>query len=175
MGDANFDAFGDIINHESGIFGDSEPNIAGAGGGLKAHDTPKTLATPEGVVVEMQCRGCPRPLRITVEYPELYCVMRNLNPQEVLRYAPNQVSDVVPWGYSQNAWWPHCECRSCRTPALPMFTSREAATHLQNAKQMGWINPQGEAMMARLCDQVIAHKTGASQAQVPATNGQFQY
>jgi len=147
-----YDSFGDIINRSDGIFGATEPNIAGQDGGLKAHDTVRTQATPEGVAVEMQCRGCPRPLRLTVEYPELVAIKYNVQPQEVFKGAPQFVKSLTEWRYSQTeqAWWPVTRCSGCQNIVGPMFTPEEAEAHLRKARQMGWVDPRGEEYVSKL-------------------------
>jgi len=148
-----YDAFGDIINKSDGIFGGTESNIAGQDGGLKAHDTPRTQATASGVAVEMQCRGCPRPLRLTVDYPELVAVKYNVAPQDVFAAYPQFVHGILTkWTYSsrEQAWWPETRCSGCQNIAGPMFTPEEAEFHLRKARQMGWIDPQGEEFVSKL-------------------------
>lgn len=141
-----FDQFGDIINRSDGIFGSDGVNIAGQDGGLRAHDSVKTTAKPEGVAVEMQCRGCPRPLQLMVEYPELVAVKYNVPPQEVFRRYPQVVRFLTEWKWSQTeqAWWPVTRCVGCQNIAGPMFTPEEAESLLAKARRNGWINPQGE-------------------------------
>jgi hypothetical protein len=154
---SQFDGFGDIINRSDGIFGASEPNIAGQDGGLKAHDSVRTQATQHGVAVEMQCRGCPRPLRLTVEYPELVAIKYNVPPQEVARYAaaqrlPPVLQEVTEWRYSQQqqAWWPVQTCSGCRNIVGPMFTPEEADELLRKARRMGWIDAKGEEYVSKI-------------------------
>jgi hypothetical protein len=147
-----YDSFGDIINRSDGIFSGNEANIAGQDGGLQAHDTARTQATMEGVAVEMQCRGCPRPLRLTVEYPELVAIKYNVPPQEVFRRYPQYVRGVTEWRYSpsEQAWWPVTRCSGCQNIVGPMFTPEEAEHHLARARRNAWINPAGEQQVSQL-------------------------
>lgn len=152
-----YDQFGDIINQGSGIFGATEPNIAGSAGGLSDHDSTKTQATPTGVAVEMQCRGCPRPLRLTVEYPELVAIKYTVLPQNLWRYIQSRgvtvsqyVTSPTNWDYSQEqqAYYPIQQCAGCRNLAGPLFTPEEAEVHLAKARRMGWTNTEGEKFLA---------------------------
>jgi hypothetical protein len=155
---SQFDAFGDIINRSDGIFGGNESNIAGQDGGLRAHDSVKTTPTPVGVAVEMQCRGCPRPLQLMVEYPELVAVKYNVPPQEIFRANPNLLQQgITQWKWSQNeqAWWPEVRCSGCGNIAGPMFTPEEAEVLLGRARRNNWINEQGESYISNLAYQRV--------------------
>lgn len=144
---SEFDAFGDIVQKEVGIFG--------GGGGLEAHDSLNTTATPTGVKVMGSCRSCGKPEQVEVEYGELIGVKYNVAPDVAFRNTPF-VKDLSPWGYSNvtNGWFPVVKCNHCRE-LLPMhFTTAEAEKHLATARVNRWINPLFERDAAMRADQV---------------------
>lgn len=168
MSGNEFDGFGDIINQANGIFGATESNVAGQDGGLQAHDSARTQATPDGVAVEMQCRGCPRPLRLTVEYPELIALRYQISPHEVVAMFPDfgrQLREVTVWQYSpmHQAWWPNRQCSGCGNFVAPLFTPEEADGHIRKAKRMQWINEAGEQYLSQMAYGAMQRKQQAQQ------------
>lgn len=158
-----YDAFGDIINQSDGIFGGEGANIAGRDGGLKAHDSVRTTPTATGVAVEMNCRGCPRPLQLMVEYPELVAVKYNLPPQELFKRFPQFLQGpMTEWRWSQNEqrWWPVARCSGCGNIAGPMFSSEEAENHLRTARRNNWINTAGESQVSNAAYALVQQLTG---------------
>lgn len=162
MSNDDFDKFGDIINGNNGIFG---AESAAMEQGLANFDSARTVATADGVVVEMACRGCGRGVKLTLEYPELVAVKYNVAPHVAFHGKPNIVRNPVAWAYSprEQAWWPNYPCSHCRTPCAPLVTPEEAEKHLAKARRNNWINPQGEQYVAS-----IAGAAAQAQAQQAA-------
>ena len=157
-----FDRFGDVINGNNGIFGS---DTAAMEQGLVNFDTARTVATAQGVVVEMACRGCGRGVKLTIEYPELVAVKYNVAPHIAFQGQPNILQNPVPWAYSprEQAWWPHYPCNHCRTPCAPLMTPEEAEGHLAKARRNRWIDTAGEQYVAG-----IASRAAAAQQQQAA-------
>jgi hypothetical protein len=152
MSDNQYDAFGDVITKQAGIFGGE---CAGLCDGLGDHDTTKTATTQQGVIVDMSCRGCGRPCRVVAEWPEMVAVKYNVSPRMVFGTMPGVLSSPTEWMFSQatNGWYPEQYCQHCRTPCNPHFTPAEAEQHLAVGRQRGWINPVAEQQLSQAAAQ----------------------
>jgi len=164
---SQYDAFGDVINESNGIFSAEASNIAGRNGGLTAHDQAKTVPMQQGVMVIMNCRGCPRPLQITIEYPELVAIKYGVSPHEAFARHPHIVQELTEWRYNPDqGWWPVRVCPGCRNIAGPMFTFEEAEALLSNARRRNWIHTAGEQGVAAIAHQVANSKRQAQVQQL---------
>ncbi len=162
-----YDNFDDIINGQAGVF---SPEAAAIDPGLKSFDSTRTVATPEGVVVEMFCRGnltgngCGRPRQFTIEWPEMVAIVYNISPHEAYQGQSAGgrpiVQEMTVWDFDPRggAWYPKQPCRNCRTLLMPLFTPQEAEGHLVVARQRGWIHPQGEQFCRTLAAQAYQRK-----------------
>jgi hypothetical protein len=153
----NYDQFGDVINNQAGIFGAGQPNI---GDGLHGFETPTTRVVPDGVAVEMDCRKCGSPARITLSFQEMVAVMYNIAPHFAFHGMQQQLGlpgGLTEWRYStgQEAWFPVIACNRCGEALAPLFTPDEAEHHLRKARQNQWINPAGERHVAQVCVEAV--------------------
>ncbi len=152
--DNNYDGFADVINENTGIFGEE---AASMDNGLKAFDGARTVPKPDGVYVEMHCRSCGNPVRITVEWGEIIAIKYNVAPQLAYRGTKDLVRDITEWGFSpeQQAWIPKNTCGRCNSVCAPQFKPEEAEQHLAVARRNSWFSPRYEQMAATRCSQVV--------------------
>jgi hypothetical protein len=154
----DFDAFGDIINSQTGIFAGES---AGLEPGLENFDRAQTVAKNDGVKVVMHCRavagsgqGCGRAIQLSIEYPELVALKYGISPHAA--YAGSTVmADPAEWRYNEReqAWFPLQSCPNCRTLTLVFVTPEEAEKHLATARRQGWIDPRGEQFASQVAAQ----------------------
>lgn len=163
MSKDEFDAFGDIINSQTGIFSDESASLEP---GLHNFDRAQTVETPQGVKVVMHCRqvvgsgqGCGRSIELTIEWPELVALKYGISPHAAYAGRAEIMNEPGEYRYSprQQAWHPVQGCPNCRTLVLVFVTAEEAEKHLTNARRQGWINPAGEQHASRVA-------AGAAQA-----------
>jgi hypothetical protein len=152
----DFDAFGDIINTQTGIFSGES---AGIEPGLQNFDRAQTVAKPDGVKIVMHCRavagsgqGCGRAVEIDIEYPELVALKYGISPHAAFQGQPNVSAQPGEWRYNEReqAWFPLLACPNCRTLTLVFVTPEEAEKHLATARRQGWINPKGEQFASQV-------------------------
>jgi len=161
MSNDNYDGFADIINGNSGIFG---TDVSSMENGLTAFDSAKTIPKPQGVFVEMHCRQCGNPVRITVEWGEIVAIRYNVAPQLAYRGTRGFVNDVTDWGFSaeQQAWIPKNTCQRCTSICAPGFKPEEAEQHLAVGRRNRWFSPQWEQQAATRCSQMVQQAQSVS-------------
>lgn len=166
MSGQEYDAFGDIINTQNGIFAADQAQIEP---GLTKFDQASTVAQPDGVKVVKYCapvaqagQGCGRTQQLTIEYAELIAIKYGVSPHLAFSNAPQFMHDPCEWRYNprEQGWHPMVTCPNCATLLLVFITQDEAERHLAVARRHGWIHPQAEAAASRRADQVARHVRG---------------
>ncbi len=130
MADDNYDAFGDIVHRETGIFGLDTPGMHNA---LHTHENAKTVPAPEGVHVNLQCSVCGASRDMVIEWPEITCLALNVSPH-------NFIAEMNPWKFTSQGWCPvgvHCSCAD-RPEVWVFITQQEAAGHVRHGQSNGW-------------------------------------
>jgi hypothetical protein len=139
-----YDGFGDIIERETGIFGE--------GGGLKAHEGLRHQYTADGVVVELSCTGpvhggCGKPKHVTIAWQELIAIKYNVSPHEVFPGGSQWAPTKPP---TPHAWYPTTlRCSRCQEMVAPLVEPRECDGHLRNARRNGWVDQQVEGQVSQ--------------------------
>lgn len=149
MSRRDYDAFGDIINEQTGIFGTEQASLQP---GLKNHDSVSSRTVAEGVVLQMSCQGCGRPTHCTIEWPELVALKYGVNPVIAFRMAPGILRDPTPWEYlpHEGAWRPQMRCRHCNFHFPVRIDPSEPERLLARGRRAGLINRAGEAQISQI-------------------------
>lgn len=129
------DYFDDVLNSDG---------TDGHGGGvldslgLKDYDNIDTVVAPQGADVRLSCWGCNRPVKVTLEWPELIAVgMNQPGRPPVLppgwRYSPNNQTAFVSLG-----------CQRCgnKEGISVHMTPEEAKQHVSRGVNAGFVSPQ---------------------------------
>ena len=154
-GTGAFDGFDDIIQGNAGIFGSDVPAMEN---GLTAFDSTRTVPQRDGVHVEMHCRKCGAPVRITVEWGEIVAVRYNVPAHVAYQGTTGFVGEPTSWGFSpeQQAWFPNSsKCpsgRGCSESCAPFFKPEEAEKHLAVARRNQWFPPKWESAASTVCE-----------------------
>ncbi len=140
---------------QAGIFGD---DASGIDNGLTAFDSAATVPAKEGVHVEMQCRACGRPVRVTAEWGEMIAVKYNVPAHIAFQGTPFVSQPPTQWFFSkeQEAWCPMNKCRTCNELCSPGFKPDEAEKHLSVARRNGWFAPNFETPASTRASQTAA-------------------
>lgn len=154
MADKPFDAFGDVINAETGIFSGSS--------GLKAYDGVKAEYTPEGLRVEAHCPGCGFPRHVEISWPELIALKYDLSPYDAFNPVPSLRQFASPWSNTAQvahrgvdyAWYPvGLRCRCGQDFKRPLISPGECEGHLVHMRRNRWMPPQAEQQLSQHCSQ----------------------
>lgn len=145
MSGNEFDAFSDIVNNDTGIFGAEAAGLAPA---LRNFDNAQTAAAQDGLHVTMYCRGCGRTIDVCFGYHELVACKYRCPPQAAYQGTQFAVATEYKWSAPHGAFFPVTGCASCQTPCSPLITPDEAETHLARARANGWIDPRIEQQLA---------------------------
>jgi hypothetical protein len=145
----DYDAFGDIINEQAGIFGNEQASLEP---GLKKHDSVHTKPDKAGVVLQMTCQGCGRPTHMTVEWPEMVALKYGVNPVIAFRGNPGLLREPTPWEFlpHEAAWRPRLRCRQCNFHFPVRIEPHEPERLLAAGRRQGFILPRGEAEVSRI-------------------------
>lgn len=149
----DYDAFGDILADNTGIFA---AEAAGLEPALKNFDSTQTVAMPDGVHITMYCRSCGRTVDVTIGYHELVAMKYRCPPQAAYAGTRAEVQTQYGWSAPHGAFYPQTTCSSCGAFCAPLVTPDEAERHLQTARANGWIRPETEAQLAQLAAQRAA-------------------
>lgn len=155
MNRRDFDAFGDIINEQAGIFGNEQ---AGLEPGLSKHDAVHAKPTPQGVVLQIACQGCGRPTHMTVEWPEMVALKYGVNPVVAFRQHRGVLNDPTPWEFlpHEGSWRPDLRCRQCKFHFPVRLEPHEPERYLSAARRAGYINPSGENQISQIAAKVAS-------------------
>ncbi len=153
MSGDNFDKFGDVIQQS-----EQTSSLAGGamGDGLGSFDKAPYQLRPDGVLVEMQCRGCGRPKHMTVEWPEIVAIRCNVSPHVPYRQVPQLSRYASVWrparAQAEAAWVPEgSNCNWCQTPVQPIFSVSECYRLIAKAKEQGALSEQDEVQLGNIC------------------------
>jgi len=141
----NWDAFGDIVEGETGIFGQ--------GDGLKNYEAIQHQYNKDGLLVQFGCESCNRPKHMTIEWPELVAIKFNVSPAEAYGGHPqlrNWASDWMNTAASAHlgvpySWYPNgIRCSpGCGNPIRrPLIRPGECQGHLNEGFKRRFIAPQ---------------------------------
>ncbi len=153
-----FDGFGDVLEANAGIFGESD--------GLQAHDSVQQQYDEEGLVVQIHCESCGKPRHMTIMWPEIMAIRHNVSPQEAFGHHPHMrqfagaqwanTAGVAHRGVTY-AWYPQIRCRCGHTIQRPLVRPGECDQHLAEARRNRWLPPQAEQAFAQQCAAVATH------------------
>ncbi|MCP4242344.1 MAG: hypothetical protein GY772_17455 [bacterium] len=156
MSRTDYDAFGDVRNTQTGIFGSEQAGLEPA---LRNHDAVTAKPTSEGLVLQMTCQGCGVPTHITAEWPEVVALKYGVNP--VVAFRQHRVlSDPTPWEFlpHEHAWRPALKCSRCSFNLPVRIEPHEPEKHLAAARRAGFINRTGEDQVSRIAASVSAQQ-----------------
>lgn len=155
---SDYDAFGDVQNTQSGIFGSEQAGLEPA---LRNHDAVVARPSKAGVVLQMSCQGCGIPTHITTEWPEMVALKYGVNP--VVAFRDHRIiKDPTPWEFlpHEHAWRPAMKCSRCGFNLPVRIEPHEPEKYLAAGRRAGYINRQGEDEISK-----IAATVSASQGQ----------
>lgn len=145
-----WDAFGDILESNTGIFGDAD--------GLKAYDSVKYAYSPEGLNVEMQCRNCGSLKQVLITWPEIIALAHNVSPAEAYsQAAPAFASHWQPTNTNRGviyAWYPTSMNCVCGGQVAPLVQPGECVKHVQQMRARGWMSRPQEQQFSAVCAQM---------------------
>jgi predicted component of type VI protein secretion system len=164
MANIDYDVFADVINGNNGIFAEE---AAALEPGLSKYDSAHTVAAPDGVHINMFCRGCGYPKDVTLGYHEMVAIKYRCPPQAAYQGTNAAVNTQYGWSAPNGAFYPKVGCTSCGTPCAPLITPEEAEKHLATARANAWISPQDETQLAHMA----ASKSAPYRAQIVQAPG----
>ncbi len=155
MGVNDYDAFEDVIGSYNGVFGATE---AGLDAGLKNHEQVQAKPTKHGVVLQLSCQGCGKPTQMLIEWPEMVAIKYGVNPAIAFRGRPGMVQNATRWEFKpgEGAWRPDLRCSHCQFHFPVRVFPSEPERFLAAGRRAGFINPQGEHLVANICAQMAA-------------------
>lgn len=150
----NFDRFGDVIQGSEGIFAGG---MGAIDDGLKQFDKANSEVRADGVLVEMQCRGCGRPKHLLVEWPEIIAIRCNISPHVAFSQVQELQRFASPWrlahGQNEPHWVPEgASCNRCGTLVQPMFSVAECYKLIARAKQQNVLQQNDEVQIGQICE-----------------------
>lgn len=148
MREEDYDAFGDVINKNNGIFGTEAAALEPA---LTNFENATTTGMPDGIHVTMYCRGCGRTVDVTFGYHELVAIKYRCPPHAAYQNTQLAVGTEYRWSAPHGAFYPMATCGTCSGLCSPLITPDEAERHLQKARANGWINPTVEQQLSQMC------------------------
>jgi hypothetical protein len=151
-----FDKFGDVIQGSEGIFAGGMGSIDD---GLKKFDSASHQMRADGVLVEMQCRGCGRPKHMLVEWPEIIAIRCGVSPHQAYGNIGELARFASSWRPAQAQSEPHwvpdgATCNRCGTPVQPMFSVAECYRLIAKAKSQGLLRESDEVQLGQICTRV---------------------
>jgi hypothetical protein len=148
-----YDRFGDVIQASEGIFAGG---MGAIDDGLKKFDSASHQVRQDGVLVEMQCRGCGRPKHMLVEWPEIVAIRCNVSPHVAYGQQPQLQRFASAWrpalAQSEPSWVPEgAACNWCQQLVQPVFTVAECYRLILKAKESQAISEQDEMQLGNIC------------------------
>lgn len=149
----NFDKFGDVIQDSEGIFAGG---MGAIDDGLKKFDSASYQVRSDGVLVEMQCRGCGRPKHMLVEWPEIVAIRCNVSPHAAYGNVGQLQRFASVWrpaqAQSEPSWVPEgTACNWCQQLVQPVFSVAECYRLVLKAKESRSLSEQDEVQLGNLC------------------------
>lgn len=141
--------FDDIINAQTGIFGDDCAGLCGSA--MSAFQKPRQEATPAGMNYTAHCENG-HPHQITVEWPEFVAVKHMISP-DLAYQGVSVLQKPIPWGFDKNqqAWFPDMKCSTCHWPYRLMISLGEIESALRMAIGKGFLPEQNYQQLAQHC------------------------
>lgn len=154
------DDFADIIETTHGSFGESLGQFEGVTDAVQ----------PDGAAFEFMCQGCSRPVRLTLDYPELVALKFKMSPHIAFSPQRPSMSQMARGPASQfcgspSQWKPETgkgewrilnKCQHCQWNLRLVLKFNEPEALLKRARNEGYFPRDKEAAVTQHCQALLA-------------------